>query len=66
MPHITLSEGTPGIIGPMIAYPETQVHLSGLAEDDRGLRLGGQRMPILPGVARGGGPRASRGAKKPR
>ena len=32
MAHITLPEGAPGIIGPMIAYPETQVHLSGLAE----------------------------------
>jgi uncharacterized peroxidase-related enzyme len=32
MAHITLPEGAPGIIGPMIAYPETQKHLSGLAE----------------------------------
>src|SRR5580693_1846910 len=32
MAHITLPEGVPGIVGPMIAYPETQVHLSGLAE----------------------------------
>ena len=32
MAHITLSEGVPGIVGPMIAYPETQTHLSGLAE----------------------------------
>ena len=32
MSHITLPEGAPGIVGPMIAYPETQVHLSGLAE----------------------------------
>jgi uncharacterized peroxidase-related enzyme len=32
MAHIPLPEGAPGIIGPMIAYPETQVHLSGLAE----------------------------------
>src|ERR1700734_1712594 len=32
MAHITLPEGAPGIIGPMIAYPETQIHLSGLAE----------------------------------
>jgi uncharacterized peroxidase-related enzyme len=32
MAHIRLPEGAPGIIGPMIAYPETQVHLSGLAE----------------------------------
>jgi uncharacterized peroxidase-related enzyme len=30
--HIKLPEGIPGIVGPMIAYPETQVHLSGLAE----------------------------------
>jgi len=32
MAHIELPEGAPGIIGPMIAYPETQKHLSGLAE----------------------------------
>lgn len=32
MPHIKLPEGVPGIVGPMIAYPETQKHLSGLAE----------------------------------
>ena len=32
MPHIKLPEGAPGITGPMIAYPETQTHLSGLAE----------------------------------
>jgi uncharacterized peroxidase-related enzyme len=32
MAHITLPEGAPGITGPMIAYPETQTHLSGLAE----------------------------------
>ncbi|MDR3618443.1 MAG: carboxymuconolactone decarboxylase family protein [Paludisphaera borealis] len=32
MAHITLPEGAPGIIGPMIAYPEIQKHLSGLAE----------------------------------
>jgi uncharacterized peroxidase-related enzyme len=32
MAHITLPEGAPGILGPMIAYPETQKHLSGLAE----------------------------------
>src|SRR5437763_280225 len=32
MAHIRLPDGAPGIIGPMIAYPETQVHLSGLAE----------------------------------
>jgi uncharacterized peroxidase-related enzyme len=32
MAHIQLPEGAPGILGPMIAYPETQVHLSGLAE----------------------------------
>jgi uncharacterized peroxidase-related enzyme len=30
--HIKLPEGAPGIVGPMIAYPETQKHLSGLAE----------------------------------
>ena len=32
MAHIKLPEGAPGITGPMIAYPETQKHLSGLAE----------------------------------
>ena len=32
MPHITLPEGAPGILGPMQAYPETQRHLSALAE----------------------------------
>jgi uncharacterized peroxidase-related enzyme len=32
MAHIKLPEGAPGIIGPMIAYPETQKHLSALAE----------------------------------
>jgi uncharacterized peroxidase-related enzyme len=32
MAHINLPEGAPGIVGPMIAYPETQKHLSGLAE----------------------------------
>lgn len=32
MAHIELPEGAPGIIGPMIAYPETRKHLSGLAE----------------------------------
>jgi uncharacterized peroxidase-related enzyme len=30
--HISLPEGAPGIEGPMIAYPETRRHLSGLAE----------------------------------
>ncbi|MBX9623265.1 MAG: peroxidase-related enzyme [Gemmataceae bacterium] len=32
MPHITLPPGAPGIIGPMLAYPETEKHLNGLAE----------------------------------
>jgi uncharacterized peroxidase-related enzyme len=32
MPHIELPEGIPGIVGPMIAYPETQKPLSALAE----------------------------------
>ena len=32
MSHITLPEGIPGILGPMTAYPETAVHLLGLAE----------------------------------
>lgn len=33
MPHIQLPEGAPGIVGPMIAYPETEKHLNGLAEE---------------------------------
>ena len=32
MSHITLPEGLPGITGPMAQYPETERHLSGLAE----------------------------------
>lgn len=32
MPHITLPDGAPGILGPMLAYPETERHLSALAE----------------------------------
>ena len=32
MAHITLPEGLPGISGPMAQYPETERHLSGLAE----------------------------------
>lgn len=32
MAHISLPEGLPGITGPMAAYPETEPHLSGLAE----------------------------------
>jgi uncharacterized peroxidase-related enzyme len=32
MAHIKLPENAPGIIGPMIAYPETRKHLNGLAE----------------------------------
>lgn len=32
MAHITLPEGIPGIVGPMMAYPETAIHLNGLAE----------------------------------
>lgn len=32
MPHITLPEGLPGIVGPMVAYPETEKHLNGLAD----------------------------------
>lgn len=31
MAHIILPEGAPGIAGPMQAYPETAVHLRGLA-----------------------------------
>ncbi len=32
MPHIELPEGLPGIVGPMVAYPETERHLNGLAD----------------------------------
>jgi uncharacterized peroxidase-related enzyme len=32
MAHITLPPGAPGIVGPMLAYPETEKHLNGLAE----------------------------------
>src|SRR5579871_3305274 len=32
MAHIQLPEGAPGIVGPMIAYPETERHLNGLAQ----------------------------------
>jgi len=32
MAHIALPEGLPGITGPMAQYPETERHLSGLAE----------------------------------
>lgn len=32
MAHITLPEGVPGIVGPLMQYPDTGRHLSGLAE----------------------------------
>ncbi len=32
MAHIELPAGVPGIVGPMLAYPETERHLNGLAE----------------------------------
>ena len=32
MAHIQLPEGAPGIVGPLMAYPETEKHLSGLTE----------------------------------
>jgi uncharacterized peroxidase-related enzyme len=32
MAHINLPDGVPGIIGPMTVYPETEVHLNGLAQ----------------------------------
>jgi len=32
MAHIELPEGLPGIVGPMVAYPETEKHLNGLAD----------------------------------
>jgi uncharacterized peroxidase-related enzyme len=32
MAHIALPEGAPGIVGPLLAYPDTESHLNGLAE----------------------------------
>lgn len=32
MAHITLPEGEPGIIGPLVAYRETEKHLDGLCQ----------------------------------
>jgi uncharacterized peroxidase-related enzyme len=32
MPHITLPEGLPGIVGPLVAYPEIEQHMNGLAD----------------------------------
>ena len=32
MPHITLPDGLPGIVGPLTQYPETAKHLRGLAQ----------------------------------
>ncbi len=32
MPHIPLPEGAPGIAGPLLAYPQTEKHLSALAQ----------------------------------
>lgn len=32
MAHIKLPEGLPGITGPLAAYPETEGHLTGLAQ----------------------------------
>lgn len=32
MAHIQLPEGAPGIMGPLLAYPETAQHLSGFAQ----------------------------------
>jgi uncharacterized peroxidase-related enzyme len=32
MAHIALPPGAPGIVGPMMAYPETERHLNALAE----------------------------------
>jgi uncharacterized peroxidase-related enzyme len=33
MAHVTLPEGAPGIVGPLLAYPATAKHLNGLAEE---------------------------------
>lgn len=33
MPHISLPDGLPGIVGPLAQYPETAKHLSGLAQE---------------------------------
>jgi uncharacterized peroxidase-related enzyme len=32
MPHIEIPEGVPGIVGPMIMFPETEKHLNGLTQ----------------------------------
>lgn len=32
MPHIKLPDGVPGILGPLMAYPDSEKHLSGLAQ----------------------------------
>lgn len=32
MPHISLPDGVPGIVGPMVAYPDTERPLNALAE----------------------------------
>lgn len=32
MPHIPIPEGLPGIVGPMVVYPEIEQHLNGLAD----------------------------------
>lgn len=32
MPHIEIPEGVPGIVGPMIMFPETEPHLNGLTQ----------------------------------
>ena len=81
MAHIKLPEGVPGIVGPMIAYPETQVHLSGLAEAllrgpssltsaERELIASyvssGNECELLHAVARGGGAGPLRGGPRTR
>jgi uncharacterized peroxidase-related enzyme len=33
MAHIPVPDGVPGIVGPLLAYPETAKHLRGLAEE---------------------------------
>ena len=58
MPHVYLPEGLPGILGPMVAYPETEKHLNGLADAllraDVPFARGGQTTLNLSAVGSGG------------
>ena len=46
MAHITLPDGAPGISGPMQAYPETALHLRGLANALSSANLGAKFPPV--------------------